>query len=83
VGFVSNWEKIENHLLKHPIIKEALATSRHSEEGDPYLCAYFVPSGAGTPGKTPDAATLREYLAFELPDHMIPAYFVPGGKKFP
>jgi amino acid adenylation domain-containing protein/non-ribosomal peptide synthase protein (TIGR01720 family) len=79
-GFRIELGEIKSHLLKHSRIKEAVITSRQSEKGDTYLCAYFVPSTAGTSDKTPDSTTLREYLAFELPDHMIPAYFVPVEK---
>jgi len=79
-GFRIELGEIESHLLKHSMIKDAVITSRQSEEGDNYLCAYFVPYTAGASDKTPDSTTLRDHLAFELPDHMIPAYFVPMEK---
>jgi amino acid adenylation domain-containing protein len=85
-------EEIEHHLAKHRSVKDAVVKTvpdplRHSkahltveERGeDEYICAYIIPAdpdpGTG-PGKKPGTWELREYLSRELPDYMIPSYFV-------
>jgi tyrocidine synthetase-3 len=72
-GFRVEPGEIENRLLKHEKIKEAVVTVVKNEEGsgDRLLCAYFTGS------REFDLSELREYLARELPGYMIPAYFVP------
>jgi non-ribosomal peptide synthetase component F/acyl carrier protein len=77
--------EIENQLLKHEQVKEALVIDRerHGENGDgmreeTYLCAYIVPAGEMVfDGLSSISTGLREYLAAGLPDYMIPTYFVP------
>jgi amino acid adenylation domain-containing protein len=77
--------EIENRLVNHAEITEAavmvrttfkpgdpLEASQSSEDGNKYLCAYFV----AKPGSLVSAAELREYLAGELPGYMVPTYFV-------
>jgi amino acid adenylation domain-containing protein len=75
-GFRVEPGEIEYRLLKHEKIKEVFVTAGSSEDGsgssDKYLCAYIVPI---IPGDL-DHVEIREYLAVELPDYMIPAYFV-------
>ncbi len=70
--------EIENQLVKHEDIKEAIVTliQKEGENTDPnekankYICAYYVP------GKEIDESDLRDYLLKELPDYMIPSYFI-------
>ena len=64
--------EIENRLLMHKNIREAVVTAKDEKNGDIYLCAYVVPG----PGKKPEVSLLREYLSNDLPDYMIPSYFV-------
>jgi len=80
--------EIENRLLKHKAIKDAVVLIKESAEtagntdGNKYLCAYIVA------GKEFNVSELRGFLAKELPDYMIPSSFVkidkipltPGGK---
>jgi len=66
-------EEIENQLLKHEKIKEAVVTSMSVETGDNYLCAYFVPHME----QQLSTSDLREFLGERLPGYMIPSYFVP------
>ncbi len=63
--------EIENRLLKHPGIKQALVQAQTDEQAGKYLCAYLV---TNTKLEIP---ALREYLSKDLPDYMIPSYFVP------
>jgi amino acid adenylation domain-containing protein len=69
-GFRIELGEIENKMLEHPDIQEAAAIVRQEKNGDKRICAYFVPY------KEPLSPGLKEYLALELPDYMIPSYFV-------
>jgi acyl transferase domain-containing protein/acyl carrier protein len=81
-GFRVESGEIENRLLGHEDIKDAVVLVKEDPKEEAYLCAYIVS------GKTFAAPELREYLAGELPGFMIPAHFVqlekipmtPGGK---
>jgi tyrocidine synthetase-3 len=70
-GFRIELGEIENRLSNHPGIKEAVVAAQEEENGDKYLCAYIVST------KEYVLPELGEYLGKELPDYMIPAYFVP------
>jgi tyrocidine synthetase-3 len=76
-GYRIELGEIEQQMLRHNDIKEAVVISRDGrernpgdEKGDPYLCAYFVSAGG------PRVSQLREYLRQQLPDYMIPSFFV-------
>jgi iturin family lipopeptide synthetase A len=77
-GYRIEVKEIENRLMQHETIREALVLDR--EDGarhHRYLCAYIVPlrsDGGGGNGIT--AAELRHHLSRALPDYMIPARFV-------
>ncbi len=66
--------EIEAALLRQPAVREAVAVVR-DDAGGPRLVAYVVPR----PGETV-AGGLREALAGELPDVMVPAAVVPLGE---
>ncbi|MCX6584317.1 MAG: amino acid adenylation domain-containing protein, partial [Candidatus Aminicenantes bacterium] len=70
-GFRVELGEIESRLAKYPGIKEAVVTVQEEEKGDNYLCAYVVSD------REYGISELREHLSMELPDYMIPAYFVP------
>jgi acyl carrier protein len=59
-------------LLNHPDIKEAVVLAREDERGIRFLCAYIV----SMPGKEPSSPGLQKYLSGNLPDYMVPSYFV-------
>ncbi|GGA37428.1 hypothetical protein GCM10007416_07920 [Kroppenstedtia guangzhouensis] len=63
--------EIENRLLTHPAVREAVVIARKEEQGDdPYLCAYLVL-------ETPvDTAKIRRFLAEDLPYYMVPSYLI-------
>jgi len=73
-GFRIELGEIENQLLTHGQIKEAvvLAGGEKNErgKGEGYLCAYIVSE------RELPVLEIREYLAADLPDYMIPSYFV-------
>jgi aryl carrier-like protein len=73
-GFRIELGEIESRLLKHPQIKETVVVAKEDPQGSKYLCAYFVNKGEVT------STGLREHLAKELPDYMIPSYFIPMEK---
>jgi amino acid adenylation domain-containing protein len=62
--------EIQYFLLKHESINDAIVTAGTRGANENYLCAYIV-TRAGL-----DISKLKEYLARQLPDYMIPAYFI-------
>ncbi|MEV0742219.1 amino acid adenylation domain-containing protein [Streptomyces sp. NPDC050549] len=59
-------------LVEHPGLAEAAVTA-HGAGEDARLVAYCVPAG----GALPSTAELVAHCARRLPDHMLPALFVP------
>ncbi len=78
-GFRVEPGEIESALCDHPAVKSAVVLLREGSLGDRRLVAYVVLAGAagtaGIPG--PILAELRRHLAERLPEHMVPAGFVP------
>ncbi|MGC8864334.1 MAG: amino acid adenylation domain-containing protein [Bacteroidales bacterium] len=63
---------VEAHILKFGGIEECVVVGRESSAGVKYLVAYYATSA----GKEISEDRLREFLASQLPDYMIPAVFV-------
>jgi acyl carrier protein len=72
-GFRIEIGEIENQLLTHGKIKEAVVLARR-DHNDKYLCAYIVAQTNET--KPIEPAGIREYLSNRLPDYMVPSYIV-------
>jgi thioesterase domain-containing protein/acyl carrier protein len=74
-GFRIETGEIENHLLKHPAVKEAavIAHPFGQEKNENQLAAYFILFNREISFTVPG---LRVYLADILPDYMIPSYFI-------
>jgi amino acid adenylation domain-containing protein len=70
-GFRVETGEIETLLLQHPLITEAVVVPKQNENEETYLCAYIVVNDPISPAK------LREYLSRQLPDYMIPRFFIP------
>lgn len=68
-GFRIELGEIESRMQRHPAIKEAVVVGAVKNDNS-YLCAYF------TVRKQIDISELKEYLAKDMPDYMIPAFFV-------
>ncbi|OMD56259.1 hypothetical protein BSK62_30355, partial [Paenibacillus odorifer] len=51
-------------------IRETVVIAREEEQGQAYLCAYIVS------GEVISVPELRAHLSAQLPDYMIPSYFV-------
>jgi amino acid adenylation domain-containing protein len=62
--------EIENAVLTHPAIREAVVKGLEDAGEEAYLCAYYVSGKELGPGE------LTEYLAVRLPAYSIPSRFV-------
>ena len=69
-GFRIELGEIENQLLSIEYIKEVVVISKEDGEGNKYLCAYVMS------GEDLNVKQLREHLSKELPEYMIPTYFI-------
>ena len=69
-GFRVELGEIESRLLNHPMVKEAVVIVKEDGKRDKSICAYVVSTGKN------EILKLREYLAKEFPNYMIPAYFI-------
>jgi polyketide synthase PksJ len=74
-GFRIELEEIEEQLMDHEGIKEAVVTAKTVNDGDNYLVAYIVPEFPGKE-KEFEVSHLRDYLSRQLPPYMIPSYFI-------
>ncbi|QNU68230.1 amino acid adenylation domain-containing protein [Ruminiclostridium herbifermentans] len=69
-GYRVELGEIESKLLKHESVKEAVVLDRTDSNGNKYLCAYLVQD------RDISASDFREFLSKDLPDYMIPSYYV-------
>ncbi|GKU77860.1 non-ribosomal peptide synthetase [Paenibacillus sp. L3-i20] len=63
---------IEQQLVRHEQVSEALVVAAKEADGEYALCAYIVVSG----DSTALISNLRHYLGASLPAYMIPAYLM-------
>jgi len=75
-GFRIELEEIETHLKHHEGISEVVVIVKTRDNGDNFLCAYYIPRDPGQ-DQGVFILELRGFLAAEVPDYMIPAFFVP------
>ncbi|MCP4216695.1 MAG: amino acid adenylation domain-containing protein, partial [bacterium] len=61
--------EIEFKLERCDGIADCTVVARTDELGGRYLCAYFVPDG------DIEISVIKDFLALQLPDYMIPSYF--------
>ncbi|MFJ8520731.1 amino acid adenylation domain-containing protein, partial [Lysinibacillus xylanilyticus] len=73
-GFRIELEEIKNRILQHKEIKEATVEVKENKENEKYICAYVISE------KDVKALNLRSYLRGNLPEYMVPSYFVQIGK---
>ncbi|MBP9800893.1 MAG: amino acid adenylation domain-containing protein, partial [Sterolibacterium sp.] len=73
-GFRIEPGEVEAQLVLHPAVQESVVLARPLHEGheDRQLVAYLTAS----PGHSPEAATLREWLKERLPEYLRPAAYV-------
>ncbi|MDQ1352342.1 MAG: hypothetical protein QG657_2648, partial [Acidobacteriota bacterium] len=69
-GFRIELGEIESQLRHHDEIDDAVVIAMGEKAADKFLCAYFVAD------KLLESPVLEKYLAAELPDYMIPRYFI-------
>ncbi|MFD0589643.1 amino acid adenylation domain-containing protein [Paenibacillus sp. GCM10027627] len=71
-GYRIECGEIEQALMRHAGIKEAVVMKREGDAGGEgaYLCAYIVAVEPVT------SSVLREFLTLTLPDYMVPAVYV-------
>ncbi|MBO0783768.1 MAG: non-ribosomal peptide synthetase, partial [Ktedonobacteraceae bacterium] len=64
--------EIEAVLREHPAVAQAVVVARDDRPGEKRLVAYVV----AAPGRSVDSSALRQQLAQQLPDYMVPAAIV-------
>ncbi len=69
-GFRIELGEIEDKLLKHNEINKVVVLAKEETHGEKYLCAYYVSENEITVNE------LREFLHKDLPDYMVPSYFI-------
>ncbi len=69
-GFRVELGEIENQLLTHVDVKEAVVLAKTDGNNQKFLCAYVVKKNSV------ESSLLKAHLLQELPDYMIPAYFI-------
>jgi amino acid adenylation domain-containing protein/thioester reductase-like protein/non-ribosomal peptide synthase protein (TIGR01720 family) len=69
-GYRIELGEIENQLMHQEDIEDVVVIAREDSSGQKYLCAYLVS------GKTLDIVSLKKKLSKNLPEYMIPAYFI-------
>jgi len=69
-GYRIELGEIENKLLSHEAVKETVVIARDDNSGNKYLCAYVVGQEVLT------VSELRSFISQELPEYMIPSYFI-------
>ena len=71
-GYRIELGEIEAMLGQHAGIQQAVVLAREDIPGDRRLVSYAV----ATPGSTPSASDLRNFLMQKLPEYMVPSIFV-------
>ncbi|AEY65149.1 non-ribosomal peptide synthetase [Clostridium sp. BNL1100] len=69
-GYRIELEEIENQLLNHSLINQAVVIPWEGKNDNRYLCAYVVGE------KAIKIQELKDFLAKKLPEYMIPSYIV-------
>jgi acyl carrier protein len=70
-GYRIELNEVVSALKRHPAIRESVVVTGENRAGEKQLVAYVVPLAA-----LPPISELRDFLAKELPDYMLPAIFV-------
>ena len=75
-GYTVETAEVENALLTHPAVKEAVVIPRPNDSGEARLVAYFTSPNQTAGQLPPSASQLRSLLKQKVPDYMIPSAFV-------
>jgi amino acid adenylation domain-containing protein len=73
-GFRVEPGEVESVLAAHPDVGVCAVVAGHDAGGDARLVAYVVPPPGG---RDAGVAELRGWMRERLPEHMVPAFFVP------
>ena len=71
-GFRIELGEIEVDLSEHEDVQEAVVVVREDQPGNAQLVAYIIPQE----GKEPSTGALKTHLKENLPDYMVPSFFV-------
>ncbi len=71
-GFRIEPGEVEAAILSHPGVRETVVVAHAGPSGESQLVAYVVGGDGGAGGEA-----LRAHLRTLLPEHMVPAFFVP------
>ncbi len=74
-GFRIELGEIENRLKHHPDIEDAVVVAMENRD-DTTLCAYVVPVRPAEGPEPLNTTGIKEFLGKDLPDYMIPVFFV-------
>lgn len=69
-GYRIELGEIEEKLLQYKDIREAVVIENNDIRGNNYLCAYIISE------KELKQEEIRSFMKYELPEYMIPSYFV-------
>jgi acyl carrier protein len=76
-GFRVELGEVEETLLQHPAVHEAVVMAREDTPGDKRLVAYYTALDTGEQAEAAvEAEVLRKHLARSLPEYMVPAAYV-------
>lgn len=70
-GYRIELNEVVSALSRHPAVRETVVVASENGTGERQLVAYLVPLAA-----LPPVSDLRDFLAKELPDYMLPATFI-------
>ncbi|WP_272037598.1 non-ribosomal peptide synthetase [Paenibacillus sp. JJ-100] len=70
-GYRIELEEIEAAMIRQTPVKESVVVAKQDNQGNSYLCAYYVPQEGSELG------SIRESLLKSLPEYMVPSYFIP------
>jgi amino acid adenylation domain-containing protein len=70
-GYRIELNEVAGVLRRHPAIRESVIGVSESDSGEKQMVAYIVPRSV-----SPTVGELRDFLANELPEYMLPAVFV-------
>ena len=70
-GFRVELGEIDQALIQHPAVHDAIVIAREDPSGGHYLCGYYVSAPPVEP------AEIKAFLGCDLPAYMIPAFLMP------
>ncbi|MGE5340111.1 MAG: amino acid adenylation domain-containing protein [Candidatus Omnitrophota bacterium] len=76
-GFRVELGEIESRLERMDTVAETVVVDKKARDGDTFLCAYVLPEKSADGDFLPlDLGEVRQMLSKQVPDYMVPAYFM-------